>query len=100
MGKSLTSAASSSAPPQLVAVIDIGTSSVRMAIGEILEDRSIRTLETLTQAVGLGKDTFTQGSIARETIEDCVRVLASYRELLDSYGITRSDQLRCVATSA
>lgn len=100
MGKALTTASSSSAPPQLVAVIDIGTSSVRMAIGEIREDRSIRTLETLTQAVGLGKDTFTQGSIARETIEDCVRVLSSYRELLDSYGITRSDQLRCVATSA
>lgn len=99
MDTSVTTATPST-PPRTVAVIDIGTSSVRMAIGEIREDKSIRTLETLTQAVALGKDTFTQGTIARSTIEDCVRVLTSYREVLDSYGITGSDQLRCVATSA
>ena len=100
MDNTLTTSGPSGTPPRTVAVIDIGTSSVRMAIGEICEDGSIRTLETLTQSVGLGKDTFTQGTIARSTIEDCVRVLTSYRQVLTSYGITGSDQLRCVATSA
>jgi exopolyphosphatase/guanosine-5'-triphosphate,3'-diphosphate pyrophosphatase len=100
MDNTLTTASPSGTPPRTAAVIDIGTSSVRMAIGEIREDGSIRTLETLTQSVGLGKDTFTQGTIARSTIEDCVRVLTSYREVLTSYGITGSDLLRCVATSA
>ena len=55
-----------------VAVIDIGTSSIRMAIAEIGSDSSIRILDRLTQAVNLGKDTFTRGSIQHETIEDCV----------------------------
>lgn len=71
-----------------------------MAIGEISDDGAVRNLETLTQAVGIGKDSFTLGRITRSTIEDCVRVLSSYRVVLDSYGIISDDQLRCVATSA
>ena len=93
-------ATSASSAPRQVAVIDIGTSSIRMAIGEIRADGSVRELETLSQAVALGKDTFSRGEIRRSTIEDAVRVLTRYRELLRGYGITRPDQLRCVATSA
>ncbi len=70
-----------------------------MAIGEIRGDGSVRTLDSLTQPVALGKDSFTGGRISRSTIEDCVRILRRYRELLDSYGITDHD-IRCVGTSA
>ncbi len=87
-------------PAHPVAVIDVGTSSIRMAIAEIHADGQYRTLETLSQSVSLGKDTFTRGRIGRSTIEDAVRVLRSYRKLLREYGIDRSDQIRVVATSA
>lgn len=89
-----------SATLRTVAVVDVGTSAIRMAVGEIRPDGAVRELETLSQAVALGKDTFTRGDISRSTIEDCVRVLTRYREVLDAYGITRADQLRCVGTSA
>jgi len=97
-GSAATTAATNSL--RTVAVVDVGTSAIRMAVGEIRPDGSVRELETLSQAVALGKDTFTRGDISRSTIEDCVRVLTRYREVLDAYGITRSDQLRCVGTSA
>ena len=49
-----------------VAVIDIGTSSIRMAIAEIDEEGNIRLLDRLQQAVSLGKDSFTgEGSAAQ-----------------------------------
>jgi len=86
--------------PRTVAVIDVGTASIRMAIGEISVSRTIRTLETLTRPVALGKDTFTDGKIERTTIEDCVQVLTSYQEILATYGIHEHSQMRCVATSA
>lgn len=85
---------------KLVAVIDIGASAIRMAIAEILPDGAVRTLEALAQGVSLGKDTFTDGSIAPETIEDTVRVLKIYRGKLEEYRITRPDQIHVVATSA
>ena len=83
-----------------VAVIDIGTSSIRMAIAEITPAGAVRTLESLTQAVPLGKDTFTGGNIEKSTIEQCVEVLKSYRRVLQEYQIDRDDQIRAVATSA
>lgn len=83
-----------------VAVVDVGSSSIRMAIAEISGDGSVRPLETLTRDVDLGRDTFTRGRIRRATTEGCVEVLRSYRQLLTEYGITRPDQVRVVATSA
>lgn len=83
-----------------VAVIDIGATSIRMAIAEIDPSGTIRHIETLSQAVTLGKDTFTQRRIRKQSIEECVRVLKSYRKKLAEYGITRQEQMRVVATSA
>ena len=83
-----------------VAVIDIGTTSVRMAIAEINATGAIQILEHLSQAVNLGKDTFTRGRIHRNTIEECVQVLRSYQQILGEYGISSPEDLRVIATSA
>jgi exopolyphosphatase/guanosine-5'-triphosphate,3'-diphosphate pyrophosphatase len=98
--KSKAPSGAAAPPPKLVAVVDIGATSIRMAVAEIGGDGGIRTLETLAQGVSLGKDTFTTGAINAATTEECVRVLKSYRQLLDQYGITRREQIRVVATSA
>ncbi len=91
---------SSSIAPRIVAVIDIGASSVRMAIAEIRGVESVRILENLSQAVNLGRDSFLTGKISQKTIEDCVYVLRIYREKLNEYQITSKDCIRVVATSA
>lgn len=83
-----------------VAVIDIGTTSIRMAIAELQPEGGVRRLESLSQAVELGKDTFTRGEISRPTMEECVTVLRLYRQKLREYGIERSEDIRLVATSA
>ena len=85
---------------QTAAVIDIGATSIRMAIAEFRNDGSIHVLESLTQAVSIGKDTFSTQRIRRSSIEECVRVLKSYRRAMQQYGINRPDQMRIVATSA
>ncbi len=83
-----------------VAVIDIGATSIRMAIAEISTGGQVRLLESLNQAVAIGKDTFTTQRIKRSSIEECVRVLRSYRRAMQQYGINRPEQMRVVATSA
>ena len=83
-----------------VAVIDIGTASIRLAIAEIQPGGKIRNLETLSQAVNLGRDTFTRGSISKGTIENCVQVLRTYRQVMLENQIDRPEQVRVVATSA
>lgn len=82
------------------AVIDVGTTSIRMALAEIDEAGAVHHLSALSQAVSLGKDTFTRGYLEKSTIEECVRVLRSYRRVLAEYGIESPDKVRVVATSA
>lgn len=87
-----------STPVRTVAVIDIGTTSIRMQIADV-GGNGVSVLETLFQVVGLGKDTFSTGEIGRSTIEDCVSVLRNYRSKLEEYQI-RPEDVRVVATSA
>jgi len=95
-----TPLATSAAHTRQVAVIDMGTSSVRMAVAEISASGQVRQLETLSQAVNLGKDAFIHSAISKKTIEECVRVLKSYRRILKEYQIENPSQVRVVATSA
>ena len=81
-------------------MVDIGATSVRMMISELGADGIPHTLESLAQAVNLGKDSFITGYISRDTIEDCVHVLKIYRSKLQEYGIESPSQIRVVATSA
>ena len=94
--------AASTTQPQsrTVAVVDIGATSVRMAIAEIDSRSSVRILEEVSQVVSLGHDTFSTQRISRKSIEECAIVLRSCRRLMQEYGITRPEQMRIVATSA
>jgi exopolyphosphatase/guanosine-5'-triphosphate,3'-diphosphate pyrophosphatase len=98
--KQLTSAGQGAVAARPVAVIDIGTTSIRMAIAQISETGEVTTLDSLAHAVNLGRDAFTRGTISRSTIEDCVRVLKNYRQVLREYQIEGADQIRVVATTA
>ncbi|MBU4459731.1 MAG: exopolyphosphatase, partial [Verrucomicrobia bacterium] len=87
-------------PPRLVAAIDIGATAIRMEIAQIGPDGTPKTLESLSQPAGLGKDTFTTGAIRRATIEECVGILRRFRQVMDEYGIRDPTAIRAIATSA
>jgi len=80
-----------------MAVIDIGSNSIRMAIGQVLPDGKLEILERLRRAVRLGQDTFCGGRLRAETMRSAVSILRDYRRVLNTYGINR---IRAVATSA
>ena len=110
----MTTAQPSSSPPvparrpgdalpgavRTVAVIDIGTSSIRVNIAEIDGVGVVRPLDALTQQVSLGQDTFTGGVIERPTLARVIEILKRYRAVMEQYGVTQPEQVRAVATSA
>ncbi|MFO0979367.1 MAG: exopolyphosphatase [Planctomycetaceae bacterium] len=83
-----------------LAVIELGTSAIRMAIGESDGSPSVRVLEQLVRGVSLGKDTFTTGEIQKKTLQECIRVLRSYRRKLKEYQCSDPKHIRVIATSA
>jgi exopolyphosphatase / guanosine-5'-triphosphate,3'-diphosphate pyrophosphatase len=82
---------------KIVAVIDVGANSLRMAIAEVFDDGRIEVLERLQRAVRLGQDTFRRGRLGGESMRSALTVLRDYRKLLDLYKV---EKIRAVATSA
>jgi len=87
-------------PPRPVAVLDLGTTAVRLTIAEIAADGKVRRLEDLQQAVNLGRDVFAEGAISKATIEECVRALRGFRAVLTEYEVSGPNSVRAVATTA
>lgn len=83
-----------------IAAIDIGTTSIRMAVARFDANGDCTIIDSLHKDLSLGRDTFSRGRIRKSTVEQCVNALKQFRKLLDEYGITHPTQIRAVATSA
>jgi exopolyphosphatase / guanosine-5'-triphosphate,3'-diphosphate pyrophosphatase len=83
--------------PEVVAVLDMGASAIRLAIAELTPGRPPRIIEEASKGVLLGRDTFSSEAIRSQTLDAAIRALEQFREVMDGYGVT---QVRAVATSA
>ena len=83
--------------PRIVAAIDIGSNSVRMAVAQVLPDGRIDILERMRRPVRLGQDTFLRERLSQRTMLAAIAILRDYRRVLDAYRVS---QVRAVATSA
>ena len=87
----------SPSPTELVAVLDMGASAIRLVVAEIGPNRSIKTIEEASRGVLLGRDTFSAGVIKSQTVDAALAALEKFRQVIDGYGVKR---VRAVATSA
>lgn len=86
-----------SVPPGPIAVIDVGSTAIRLVVGEARDGGEISVLEEASRSLLLGKDTFTTGRISAATLEVTLRAMEGFRHIMDSYGVSRC---RAVATNA
>ena len=77
-------------------VIDIGSSSIKLIIGE-KQDDDIKILSSLKNVVPIGKHAFLKGRIPQVVINQIVSVLEKYKQVLQEYEITEP---MVVATTA
>jgi exopolyphosphatase/guanosine-5'-triphosphate,3'-diphosphate pyrophosphatase len=83
--------------PELVAVLDMGASAIRLVVAEIAPNQPIRVIEESSRGVLLGRDTFSSGAIRAQTVDAAVAVLEGFRQIMKGYGV---HEVRAVATSA
>ena len=82
-----------------VAVVDIGSTFLRLTIAERRGEKGICVLERAVQSVAIGRDVVAARRIANVTIEQCVQILNSFRLLLQEYAIL-PESVMAVATAA
>jgi exopolyphosphatase/guanosine-5'-triphosphate,3'-diphosphate pyrophosphatase len=82
---------------ELIAVIEVGSSAMRMVVAEVGQKLALRILENLQKPVAFGKDVFTTGRLAPATIRQGIEILDNFHAVLESYGVRR---IQAIATSA
>jgi exopolyphosphatase/guanosine-5'-triphosphate,3'-diphosphate pyrophosphatase len=80
-----------------IAVIEVGSSAIRMVIAELGPKLAIKVLENLQKPVSFGKDVFTSGRISHASIRQGIEILDNFESVLESYGAKR---VQAIATSA
>ena len=83
--------------PVVMSAIDIGSYSLKMKMVEIDEVGNIRLLERVSKSAALGKDSFSEGKVSFETVENICEILKGFQNLMKEYN---SKHYRAVATSA
>lgn len=84
---------------RLEAVIEIGSTGVRLLVVEVSATGEWKVVDRAERALALGRDVFTTGAISRESLLQCLAILNRYREALSGWGIG-DECVAVVATSA
>ncbi len=85
--------------PEVAAVVDIGSTAIRMVIAQLGEDGEWNRLDRAARPVSLGRDVFMSGSLSRESMQQAISILTGFRELLRGWSVAES-ATRVIATSA
>lgn len=79
------------------AAIDVGSYELAMKIFEISSKNGIREIDHIRHRIDLGTDTYANGKISNERVDELCRVLRDYSEIMKGY---RVDDYTAYGTSA
>lgn len=85
--------------PKTVAVVDVGSTAIRMVVAEIQPDGDWVRLDRASKPVSLGRDVFVTGFISRESMRQAIKILGGFCELLRGWQLSPGD-VRVIATTA
>ncbi len=80
-----------------VAVVDIGSNSVRLLISELIEKKNYKILIDEKDTIRLGREVFEKGVFGSSSIRRIKRTLEKFKKIMDDYEV---DHVRVVATAA
>jgi exopolyphosphatase/guanosine-5'-triphosphate,3'-diphosphate pyrophosphatase len=83
--------------PELVAVLDMGASAIRLVVAETAGSKPPRVVEEASRGVLLGRDVFSSGAIHTQTVDSVLAALEGLQHIMSGYHVTN---IRAVATSA
>jgi len=80
-----------------IAVIDVGSNSVRLLVVEVLSDGTYRTLDDEKETTRLGQGLVSTGMLASAPMVKTAQCIARMRGIAQGYGVSK---LRVIGTSA
>ncbi len=72
----------------LFAAIDVGSYDVKMKIYEISSKNKINLIDQVRHVLEIGKDTYTEGKVSFDVINELCTTLNDFVEIMNSYKVT------------
>jgi len=82
---------------RLFAAIDVGSFELELGIYEVTSKNELRQVEHLQHIIPLGRDTYNEGKISYQLVDEMCQVLEEYAQVMKAY---RVESYRACATSA
>ena len=82
---------------KLFGAVDIGSSELELKIFELSKNKGMREIDCIRHRLELGKDTYATGKISNEKVEELLRVLQDFMNIMKGYKVSA---YRAYATSA
>lgn len=82
---------------RVFAAIDVGSFELELGIYEISAKNELRQVDHLRHVISLGRDTYRNGKVSYELVDEMCRVLKEFSEVMKTY---RVEGYRAYATSA
>ena len=79
------------------AAIDVGSFELEMGIYEISDKNGVRAIDHVKHMIALGRDTFSDGKISYQMVEETCRVLQDFARIMEGYRVS---DYRAYATTA
>ena len=73
---------------QKVAIIDIGSNSIRLVLFEIYKNHSFRVIDDIKESPRLGEGIFANGLMKQENMDKALETLVLFRSLWEHRGVT------------
>ena len=82
---------------KIFAAIDVGSNDVSMKIYQVTARKGFKVLDTVSNMIELGSDTYRTGKVSNESIDELCSILNKFKKKMREYGAV---EYRAYATSA
>ena len=73
---------------EVFAAIDVGSYEMALKIFELSDKRGVKELDHVRHRMDLGSETYATGKIGSRHVEEMIRILTEFRQIMKTYGAT------------
>ncbi len=74
---------------EMFAAIDVGSYEMALKVFELSMDRGVKEIDYVRHRMDIGSETYATGRISHRHVEEMIRILGDFKQIMKSYGVTR-----------
>nr|WP_297703295.1 HD domain-containing protein [uncultured Butyrivibrio sp.] len=73
---------------EVFAAIDVGSYEMALKVFELSSRNGVKELDYVRHRMDIGSETYASGRISRRHVDEMIRILSDFKQIMKSYGVT------------